>query len=891
MTGLWSRLRSEWQRMRGLRERTARDARMNEEMRFHLDMLVARNARSGMTGEEARRAALVEFGGIERFTERSRDEYRSRPLEDLGRDARHAVRNLVRMPAFSIAAVLTLALGIGATTVMYSIVDHVVLRPLPYRDADRLVLVREVVQEIRDAYPTISAHGGHYLQWRERCTLCDDVAALRAGGMTWSGGGDPVLLDAMRVSPNLFPLLGVRPLHGRLFHEDEDRIGMYSVVILSHDFWVREFNADAAVVGSSIMVDGAPRTIVGVLPADARLPKREELGKHTALPDNPQIFNPLPLALLDQPGGGFDFVAIAKLKPGVTLTQAQTHFDELQRRIEDPRNLTLSAAVSPLQDHVVGAARRNLIMLLGAVGCVLLLVCVNLASLLAARNASRAREAAVRVALGAGRMRLVRESLTESVVLGLFAGVVGLLLAHYGLRALLQLAPPDLPRLHEVRFDTRVAAAGVLLSLLTGLLFGGIPALRTGGADPNEALKAGGRTQTEGRRTTRARTSLIAAQIAVTAVLLVVAGLFLTSFARVLQVDRGFSAEQALALDVVVPGTAFNDPSEVEGIYARVLEQLRAVPGVADAAATSRLPLDGVLWADAISQEHDARPGDQQPVGNFHFVTPEYFATLDVPIQRGSAFSATQRGRNVVVLSAHVAALVFPDGRDPIGQRVALGGRIVADVVGVAADVAATGIEAEPSPIVYIPPWTTEFAFPQRASIVIRTTVDPASIAPAARAALRNAGAGLALARTRTIQQMVDEATASRRFQVSLLLLFAFTALLTACVGIYGVVAHSLAGRRGEIGVRMALGARRVDIHRAVLREGVGATLLGLLAGMVAALVLGLFIQSLLFGVRATNPLVFVSVAALLTVVAAVACYVPARRASGRAVVAALRQE
>ncbi|MGH7447790.1 MAG: hypothetical protein ACRELT_09540, partial [Longimicrobiales bacterium] len=359
-----------------------------------------------------------------------------------------------------------------------------------------------------------------------------------------------------------------------------------------------------------------------------------------------------------------------------------------------------------------------------------------------------------------------------------------LVLAQVGLTSLLQLAPSDLPRLHDVRFDARIAAAGVVLSLLTGLLFGVVPALRTGGADPGEALKSGGRTQSQSRATARARMSLIAAQVALTAILLVTAGLFLSSFARVLGVDRGFRAERALALDVVVPRSAYVDGAGAERVYGELLERMKRIPGVTSAAATSRLPLDGLLWADAMSAENDLRPSDERPLGNFHFVTPAYFETLDIPV-RGSAFTPQDHGRSVAVLSAHAAALIFPDGEDPIGRRVQLGNRVLAEVIGVAADVTATGLGTEEAPLVYLPPWTA-LGFPAAASVVLRTQIDPQTLTVSARAAVREAGAGIAIARVRTLEQMVDEATAARRFQLYLLLLFALTALVTACVGIYG---------------------------------------------------------------------------------------------------------
>ena len=890
MRRLRSWLGSEWRRIAGLRERGPRDERADDEFRFHLEMLIARNERSGMSKEEARRAAHVQFGGVDRFMEHARDEHRSRPLEDLARDTRRAARNLVRMPAFTTAAILTLGLGIGATTVMYSIVDHVVLRPLPYPDADRLALVRVTADELQDQVPSLAPNSVRFLEWRERCALCEDVGAVRGTALTWTGAADPVRLDGLRVSSNLLPLLGARAQQGRLFREEEEAAGANGVVVLSDAFWQRELGGDRSAIGRTIVLNDVPRVIIGVLPPGFRLPKRDELGAGTQLPDDPQVYVPLTFAQWELQGqGGFDYSIIARLGPGVTTEEVQAHLDDLEPVLTARygAGLTIRTLVTPLHDQVVGGSRRGLVLLLGAVAAVLLLVCVNLASLLLARNAGRAREAAVRVALGAGRGRLIRESLTESIVLALAAGALGLVLAQVGLTALLQLAPADLPRLQEVRFDARIAAAGITLSLLTGLLFGLLPALRTGGADPGGALKAGGRTQSQSRATTRARMSLIGAQVALTAILLVTAGLFLSSFARVLGVDRGFRTERALALDVVVPGSAFADAAGLERVYIDLLERLERIPGVTAAAAASRLPLDGLLWADAMSAENDTRPSDERPLGNFHFVTPDYFSALDIPV-RGTTFTQQDHGRSVVVLSAHAATRLFPAGEDPIGRNVQLGGRVLARVIGVAADVAATGLGTEHDPIVYLPPWTV-LGFPSAASVVLRTQVDPQTLTATARAAVREAGAGIAIARIRTLEQMVGEATAARRFQLSLLMLFALTALVTACVGIYGVVAHSLASRRSEIGVRMALGALRSDIHRLVVRQGVAAAAIGLAAAFIVVLALGRVVRSLLFGVQPSDPAVLTAVAALLALVTAAASWIPARRATARDLAMTLR--
>lgn len=890
VSSIRSWLRGGLARLVGLAQRRARQERLDEELRFHLDMLTERNVRRGMRPEAARRAARLAFGGVDRFEEAASDEYRSRRLEELGRDVRRSARNLVRAPAFATAVVLSLALGIGATTVVFSVVDHVVLRPLPYRDPGQLVVVREVVHDIRDAYPTLGANAGHYMEWRERCAVCEDVAALRPTGLTRSDTGEPTRFDAVRVSANFFPLLGVQALHGRLFREDEDREGGGDVVVVSHGFWMRHFGADPAAVGQTLTFNGRASTVVGVLPPEFRLPKRDELGPRVAMPDDPGLF--IPLALTQQQierSGQFDFVVVARMKPGVDAAAAQSYLDAIQADISDRSQRTVSASVRPLGDHVVGEARRGLGLLLAAVAAVLLLVCANLANLLLARNAGRTRESAVRVALGARPGRLIRESLTESLVLALAAGLVGIVLSHGGLAILLELAPADLPRLHEIRLDGRVTGVAVLLSALTGILVGVLPALRYSGGAPLDALRSGGRTQTEDRRATRSRGALIASQVALTTVLLMISGLFLTSFVRVVGIDKGFQPDRLLAFDVAVPFDEYPSFEALEQVHGRILDRLRSTPGITAATVTSKLPLDGTSWTDALAAEGALGARGEPATGNYHFVTPEYFETLRIPFRHGEAFGEPHRGRDVVVLSERAAEVLWP-GENAVGRRITRND-FTYEVVGIAADVVATGLEAEPSPIVYLPPWTSFGFYAWSASIVARTDIDPTALIGPARTALREASAGTAIARVRTLDQIVTEASAGRRFQVMLLIVFAVTALITACVGIYGVIAHSLARRRGEIGVRMAFGARRSQIHRLVLREGLAAAGLGLAAGIAVTLAAARVFESLLFEVRPSDPLVLLSVAVLLATVAGIASYVPARRASAGQVTAALRTD
>jgi putative ABC transport system permease protein len=891
MIWLVDRVRSALARLVSTAHRARMVQRLDEEMQYHLDMQTDRNMRSGMPPDEARRAALVAFGGRQRFAEEARAEYRSRHLDELAQDARYTARSLRRAPTFAAAVVLTLAIGVGATTVIFSITDHVVLRPLPFAESDRLVIVREVVKEMSAAYPTVPANASHFLEWQRRCSACEEMAALRSTWLTLSGKGDPEQLGAARVSTNFFPLLGVRPQIGRLFTADDDRPGASDAVVITDALWKRAFGADPSVLGRSVTLNDATWTVVGVLPPTFRLPRGNELGDLVRLPRETDAFIPLALTPREMTTPGeFDYAVIARLAPGVSIAQARAQLDAIQTGIAErfSGRLTLRTELVPLQAQVVGSSGRALLLLLAAVGAVLLIVCVNLANLILARNAGRFREWAVRVAIGAGRGRLVRQLLTENVVLALLGGVLGIALARWGLAAMVKLAPSDLPRLGEVRLDTRVLAVGIFLSLAIGIAFAILPALRAGHVDPAEVLRAGGRTQTGGRRAARGRSLLIASQVGLSTVLLVATGLFISSFIHLLRVDKGFEPDRVLAVDVTLRRGGYGTWERRAQYFEQAVSRLHAMPGVISAALASALPLEGESEVNTLSLEHDPKPESERPRANLRFVSPTYFATLGVPVRRGRSFTESDRSGTPIVLSERAARVLWP-GEDPIGKRMIAGDddRLVSEVVGVVADVKTSSLEQEGSLVGYLPYWQR---VPMHATILVRTAGDPGAMAAIARAELRSVDASVPVPRIRTMEQVVSAAVAQRRFQLVLLALFATTALIAASLGIYGVISHSLARRTNEIGIRMALGARPRDVHRLVLREGLTPVVLGLAAGCVASLALGRAFGSLLFEVRPSDPLMLLCVAALLSAVSTIACYVPARRATA-AGAAALRLE
>lgn len=881
------------------RERTAAD--VDDELRLHLELRVEQLVASGWTRADAEAEARRRFGPS--WDDAVRELHRSgqareerlamrERLDTFWQDVRYAARALRRAPRYTAAAVLTLALGLGATTVVFSLVDRIVLRPMPYADPGRLVVVREVLGGLRHVYPSLPANGSHFLAWRKACRSCEGLAAIKRAPVTLTApGADPVRLGAARVSPNLFRLLGVRPALGRGFRDEEEVAGQHRVAILSDAFWRRQYGADRTIVGRMIRLNDAEFEVVGVLPPGAGLPGGDGLGPLVGLARELDLYRPLAFSEHEATTEGeFDYAVIARLRPGATAAHLQAELDamaaEALARLGVKESLT--SMVTPLHAQVVGGAGQPLYLLLAAVAAVLLIVCANLTNLTLARNASRMRESAVRVAIGASRGRLTRLALTESVVLALAGGLLGLALAWWGLRALVAMAPPSLPRLGEVALDGRLFGAAMLLTLLVGLMVGALPALRLARAHPGEALKSGGRTSTGGRAAARRRAGFIAAQVALSTILLVGTGLFLASFVRVLRVDRGFATEGVIALDVALPPTRYDTEERRQQYFDRALAELAAVPGIAAVGLTSGLPLEGETWVDGIAREQDAQGGAERPSANIRFVSPGYFAAVGTPIRQGREVATADRGRRVAVVSERVARTLWP-GESAIGKRLIAGPTHTAtEVVGVAADMRTSTLEQEGSLVVYLPAWEWP---PSQATIVARTSTDVAGALSSARGALRRIDPGVAVPKLRTMSQVVAESVAARRFQVALLVLLAVLAFVTASIGIYGVIAQSLASRGGEIAVRMALGARSADIHRLVLREGMTPVAIGLAAGIAGSIALGGVVAGLLFEVRPGDPATIGGVTALLAAVATVACVVPARRATATELPAMLRLE
>jgi putative ABC transport system permease protein len=621
-----------------------------------------------------------------------------------------------------------------------------------------------------------------------------------------------------------------------------------------------------------------------VLPSGFQFPNREGLSPKT------DVFQPLGYTKDDFADitGDYNWAAIARLRPGVRQRKALAELNVIQAEISKriPEKMDLHAEMSSLQEDIVGQSRRGLLVLLGAVGAVLLILCVNLANLSLARAAGRARESAIRMALGAGRAQPVRQTLTESLVLALAGGLLGIALAAWGVQLLVGAAPLDLPRLGEVRTDGRVLGFALLISLVTGVVFGILPALRSAGAHPQEALKSGSYTTTEGRHGVRLRSVLVGVEAVLSAVLLITAGLLIASFVRLMHVDKGFDIERVLAVRVAMPSTKYPEKAQQTAFFDRVLEKTRPLPGVLSASFVSALPLQGETWLDLAAAEGDQRPMFERPMVNVRFVSPDYFKTLRIPFREGRPFDDSQRNRKVVIVSQGTARRSWPS-QSALGRRLQHN-ETLEEVVGVTADVRSTSLDKDPVLIIYVPYWQRPRL---AASLLVRTAMDPRGIAAGVREAIHRLDADVPIPKMQTLREVMSGSVAQRRFQMMLVMLFAAAALALAGFGIYGVVSYSVARRRTEMGIRMALGARTAALQRMVLWQGIRPVVAGLAVGIGGALAAGRIVSSLLFQVSARDPVTIGGVSVVLLAVSVVAALVPARRATRVDPMKALRFE
>ncbi len=800
-----------------------------------------------------------------------------------------AFRQFLKHPGFTAVAVLALALGIGANTAIFSIINAVFLRPLPYAHPEEIVQLTstEPAQKIERAgfsYPRM-------LAVREGQRVFSDMAVTIQNPFTVTGRGDPEQLQGMMVSSNYFAFLGVQPLHGRGFSVDEDRPGGPAVVILSHGYWERQFGSSRDAIGQSLTIDGKPHTIISVLPKTLSRFPFNQIDLWTPRPADS------PLLTDDQINhGGYFFNVFARLNPGVSIQQAREAVAVLAAGYGAAHpthaDAKAKAEVGFVLDGLIGGQRQTFGMLFAAVGCVLLIACANVANLLLARFASRRKEIAIRFALGATRKDVVRQFLTESVLLALGGGLLGLVLASWSVKLVVRLGRDFIPRVEEISLDFTVLAFTIGASLLTGLIMGLMPALQVARADMNEALKDASRGSTGDGRQNRFRSGLLVAEVAVSFVLLIAASLLVSSFVRLQNVSPGFKSAGIFTGQMLAPASQYPARTEVlANFYVRLLQRLQAIPGAKSVALSDNPPLSGNNGASPYAVVGRANPPlSEQPLAIRHLISPNRFGLLGIPLKLGRDFTEadTPTSNPVIIINETTARKLFPN-ENPLGQKLVTGmGQMVAEIVGVAADTHTASLTTPPDAEMYYPVLQRPEQF---TVIMVRTDVDPLSLTSSVRSALREVDAGIPLTNPGTMDQVVAQSVVDRRLTMILLAVFAGLALVLASIGIYSVMAYSVTQRTSEIGVRMALGAGPGDVVRMVVGEGMKLVCIGVAVGAAGALALTRLMSALLFEVRPSDPLVYAGVIGVILLVAILANLIPAFRATRIDPMVALRTD
>jgi predicted permease len=798
---------------------------------------------------------------------------------------RYAVRQLLKSPGFTLVAVVGLALGIGANVALFSVVNSIFLRPLPYREPDRLVRLSST--NAATNFTRVGFSYPRYLEVQQGQHVFSDLALSVGNAFTLTGRGDPEQLIGVQASATLLPALGLQPLLGRNFSPDEDRPGGEHVALISYVMWQQRFNRDPSVLGRTLTLDGAPYTIIGVLPEAA-----------SAFPLNQlQIWVPRPaevpfLVRSQLDNGGFFFQAIARLQPGVSLEQAREAMNVIADgyRAAHPANVDAPSQIEivPLLDDAVGAQRQSYLLLFGAVGCVLLIACANIANLMLARFAGRRREIAARFALGAARRAVVGQLVTESMLVAALGGVVGLLLAQWALTALVAFGADLIPRILEIRIDPVALGFSLLVTAATGLVIGLLPALQASNVNVLEALKEAGRGSVGSGN--RLRAGLLVAEVSLSLVVLIAAGLLLTSFARLQRVQPGFEPAGVFTAQLVLPPQRYRGEKLV-AFYEQLYQRLVTVPGSSSAALTDRVPLTGGQTPAPVAVAgRSVPPMSQRPIANRHLVSPKYFGTLGIPIRTGRDFDERDSARvpHVVIINETFARRYFP-GENPIGRTLITGmGQLPSQIVGVVADVRSTTLSTPPEADYFLPALQRPETF---TNILIRTNVSPTAMAPVVREALRAVDPDLPLLQPQALTTRIAQTVANRKLALVLLAGFAALALVLATLGVYSVMAHLVAFRTSEIGLRMALGASPGSVMRMVLAHGRRLTLVGIAIGIAGAVAVSRLMQQALFEVNPVEPLVYLALSVTLLLVAECAAWFPARRATRIDPVIALRAE
>jgi predicted permease len=807
-------------------------------------------------------------------------------------DFRDALRGLRRDRAYALTVVSTLALTIGATTAVFSIVNGVLLKPLVYRESHRLVAVKEMWRQPAGRTPAHEVNEQHFEYWRHHTRTFESLAQYIVRPANLTGNGDATQINVGRVSGSLFEVLQVQAALGRTLMPGDEPSDRPEVAVITDATWRQRFGADPGIIGRALVLEGRPHAIVGVLRPDFRLPTER-------LASNGDVFVPIHMDA-ERVGwwGDHNNEAIGRLRAGVTPDQARAELDVLQAQVSDIATkeahepVTLASTVTPLAETLVGKARRGVLLLLGAIGAVLLIACSNLANLSLTRAVGRLRDAGIRSALGASGSRLVARAAFEQLVLAAIGGTMGVAVAWSALQVFVRTAPIELPRVNEVAIDAHVLAFAAAISMLAGAVVAILPAWRTARRDLEQTLRAGALTTTSDRGGLRARSTLLALQVALSLTLLVVTGLLGASFARLMQIDRGFAPESVLIVPVSLSQSRYATEPALIAIYDRLIAAVRVLPGVAAASPISAPPLSGSGQVNTVVPEGGVRPRSEYPSANFRFVGPEFFRTMGIAVLSGRPFTDAERPpRHAMpaLVSDRTAARLWP-GQEPLGKRFSRGlpGEDGFEVVGVVTDAKITSLERTPPLIVYLPYW---WRARSTTSLLVRTAGDPASVMPSVRRAVREIDPDIAIGNARPLDTLVDASVAARRYQMQLFVAFGIVALFIASLGAYAVTSYGVSQRRREMNIRVALGARSRQVIAMVMRQGLASIAVGVVAGTGAALAIGDLVASLLFDVRPRDPLVISAVVGVVTSTSILACLVAARRGLVIDPASALREE
>jgi predicted permease len=808
-------------------------------------------------------------------------------------DLREILKSLRRAPGYATTVVLTLALTIGATTAVFSIVNGVLLKPLAYRESQRLVALREIWQQLSDRIATLELNEQHFEYWRTRAQTFESMAQYIALPANLTGSGEAAQITLVHTSGSLFDVLRVAAALGRTLTPEDEKPDRPEVVVLGDRLWRERYALDRGVIGRAIVLNGKPHTVVGVAPGDFQLP---DSGRLT---DKVDAFIPIRMAA-EQVGwvGDHNNAAIGRLRAGITPAQAQAELNVLQAQVsvlatnQAHEAVTLASFVVPLTERIIGRSRRGLLLLLAAIGAVLLIACSNLANLSLTRTIGRQRDAALRAALGASRPRLVARALEEQLLLALVGGLLGVWVAWAALVLFVRTAPVDLPRINEVRLDVQVLAFATTVSILAGLLVSIFPAWRTARTTVQATLRAGGLGTTSDRGAMRARAVLLALQVGISVTLLVVTALLAFSFVRVITIDRGFVAERVLAVGISMPEGRYADPGVRLATYDRLLAALHSIPGVESATTSSAIPMSGQGQVNSAVPEGDTRPQAEQASANYRFIAPEYFQTLGIRLLRGRAFREDERSTDrplPALISERTASRLWP-GQDVLGKRFSRGfsDEQGFEVVGIVTEARTTSIEGSPPLMVYVPYWWRSRT---SLTVLVRTAVDPVSIVPAIRRVVHELDPEIAIGQTRPLEEIVSASFAVRRYQVWLFVAFGVAALMIAIVGVYATTAYGVSQRRREMNIRVALGARTTQVLAMVVRQGSVPIFVGAAVGAAGSLAMSGVVASLLFGVEARDPRIIAAVVAIVGAIGLTACLFAARHGIVINPAIALREE